>query len=52
MKYRFWVYNLNTDLGQYVDSAPDLLSRIDDLLQSGIAVRDIGICLEETDAGN
>jgi len=50
MTYKFWVYDLNTDMGVYVNSAPELLSRIDDLLQSGIALRDIGIFLEEHDA--
>jgi hypothetical protein len=42
MKYKFWVYDLNTD-GVYANSAPELLSHIDDLLQSGIALRDIGV---------
>lgn len=56
MKYRFWVYDLNTDRGDYADSAPELLSHIEDPLQSGITVQDVGIILEETleetNAGN
>lgn len=46
MNYRFWVFNLNTDEGQYADSADNLANLIDELLGSGLILTDIGITLE------
>lgn len=51
MKYRFWVSDLNTDEGRYANSAPELLSVIDDMLEKGIDINDIGISAEWIEEG-
>lgn len=48
-RWRFWVYNLNTDQGKHVNSPETLAREIESLLAVGVALEDIGISLEWRD---
>lgn len=46
-RFRFWLFNLNTDEGRYVESTSSLGDAIDQMLEAGVEVRDIGVALED-----